>query len=269
MHVARRLDGPARHRQHVVLHQPVHAGDADRREQAADRRGNQADEQRDQHEHGLRRAGVDRQRLQRDDGDEKDDGEAGEQDVERDLVRRLLSVGAFDERDHAIEERLARVGGDLDPDPVREHARAAGHGGAVSAGLANHGRGLAGNRAFVDGRDTLDDVAVAGNDLTGRHGRHRPRSEAAPPTRSSVPSARSRLASVSVFARRSVSACALPRPSAIASAKLAKSTVSQSQTTICRSNRRSPLPVTTSWIRRSDAARSQPRRRTSPGYAPS
>ena len=31
--VARRLDRAARHGQHVVLHQPVHAGDADRREQ--------------------------------------------------------------------------------------------------------------------------------------------------------------------------------------------------------------------------------------------
>ena len=42
---------------------------------------------------------------------------------------------------------------------------------------------------------------------------------------------------------RSVSACALPRPSAIASAKLAKSTVSQSQNVICSSKPRSPPPV--------------------------
>ncbi len=51
-------------------------------------------------------------------------------------------------------------------------------------------------------------------------------------TTSYVPSGRSRLATVSVFARRSASACALPRPSAMASAKLAKSTVSQSQNVI-------------------------------------
>src|SRR5262245_47375038 len=38
---------------------------------------------------------------------------------------------------------------------------------------------------------------------------------------------------VSVFALRNVSACALPRPSAIASAKLAKSTVNQSHRVIC------------------------------------
>jgi len=44
-----------------------------------------------------------------------------------------------------------------------------------------------------------------------------------------TPSAPIRFASVSVFMNRSASACALPRPSAIASAKLANSTVNQSQ----------------------------------------
>ena len=48
--VAGRFDRAARHREHVVLNQAVHAGDADRREQAADRGRNQADEQRDEHE---------------------------------------------------------------------------------------------------------------------------------------------------------------------------------------------------------------------------
>ncbi len=42
-----------------------------------------------------------------------------------------------------------------------------------------------------------------------------------------------RRATASVFALRSASACAFPRPSAIASAKLAKSTVAQSQSVIC------------------------------------
>ena len=126
VHVAGRLDRAARHRQHVALHEPVHAGDADRRQQPADRRRNQADEQRDQHEHRLRRARVDRERLQRDDRQQEDDRQARQQDVERDLVRRLLPLGAFDERDHPIEERVARIRGDADLDPVRQHARAAG-----------------------------------------------------------------------------------------------------------------------------------------------
>ena len=51
-------------------------------------------------------------------------------------------------------------------------------------------------------------------------------------TRSSVPSGRRRRATVSVRIRRSVSAWALPRPSAMASAKLAKITVRNSHTVI-------------------------------------
>ena len=58
--------------------------------------------------------------------------------IERDLVRRLAPRGALDERDHAVEERLAGLLGDLDDDAVREHARAAGDGAAVAAGLADH-----------------------------------------------------------------------------------------------------------------------------------
>ena len=62
-----------------------------------------------EHEHRLRRARVDRERLQRDHGDQEHDRQPGQQDVERDLVRRLLPLGALDERDHPVEERLARV----------------------------------------------------------------------------------------------------------------------------------------------------------------
>ena len=47
--VAGRFDGAAGHRQHVLLDEPVHAGDADRGDQRADRRRDQADQQRDQH----------------------------------------------------------------------------------------------------------------------------------------------------------------------------------------------------------------------------
>ena len=50
--VARCLDRASRHGEHVALHQPVHAGDADRRQQGADRRRDERDEQRD--EDGLR-----------------------------------------------------------------------------------------------------------------------------------------------------------------------------------------------------------------------
>ena len=47
--VARRLDRAAGRRDHIEADEPVHAGDADGRQQAADRRRDQADEQRDQH----------------------------------------------------------------------------------------------------------------------------------------------------------------------------------------------------------------------------
>ena len=42
--VAGGFDGAARHRDHVGLNHAVHAGDADRRQQAADRGRNQADQ---------------------------------------------------------------------------------------------------------------------------------------------------------------------------------------------------------------------------------
>ena len=53
----------------------------------------------------------------------------------------------------------------------------------------------------------------------------------------------SRLATVSVRVLRSVSACALPRPSAIASAKLANSTVNHSQKATCPVKSGRPVPA--------------------------
>ena len=106
--------------------------------------------------------------CKRDHGDQEDDRQPGQQDVERDLVRRLLPLGAFDERDHPVEERLARIDRDLHPNPVREHLRAAGHGGAIAARLADDRRRFAGDGAFVDRRNALDDVAVGGDHLAGR-----------------------------------------------------------------------------------------------------
>ena len=63
------------------LDHAVHAGDADRREQAADRGRDQADQQRHEHGDGDRRAlaglvhAVDRERQQRDGGEQEDDRE--------------------------------------------------------------------------------------------------------------------------------------------------------------------------------------------------
>ena len=73
------------------------------------------------------------ERAQRHDHHEEDQGEAGEQDAERDLVRGLAPRGALHERDHAVEEALARQLGDLDHDAVGEHLGAAGDRAAVAA----------------------------------------------------------------------------------------------------------------------------------------
>ena len=89
---------------------------------------------------GAAAGGVDAvqgERLQRDHGQQEDQGEAGDQDVERDFVGRLLPLGAFHQRDHAVEEGFAGIGGDLDFDPVGEHLGAAGDGAAVAARFAD------------------------------------------------------------------------------------------------------------------------------------
>ena len=149
--VAGCLDRAPGHREHVALDQAVHPGDADGREQAADSRRDQADEERDEHDDRDQVARVVGERLQRHGHHQEDEGQAGEEDVERDLVRRLLPGGAFDEADHAVEERLAGVGGDADVEVVADDSRAAGDRAAdVSAGLLEDGRGLAGDGGLVD-----------------------------------------------------------------------------------------------------------------------
>ncbi len=103
--------------------------------------------------------------AQGDDDGEEDEGQPGEQDVERDLVRRLAPLGPLDQVDHPVEEALPGLLGDLDHDPVREHPGAARDGAAVAAGLAHHRRRLAGDRRLVDRGDPLDHGAVAGDRL--------------------------------------------------------------------------------------------------------
>ena len=88
--------------------------------------------------------------------------------LERDFVGRLLTLRAFDQRDHAIEERLAGVGGDLHFDPVGNDRGPAGDAAAIAAALANDRCGFAGDSGLVDRRDALDDFAVAGNHVACR-----------------------------------------------------------------------------------------------------
>ena len=168
-----RFDGAARHGDHIGLNHAIHAGDADGRQQAADRRRNQADQQRDQDGHRDRRTlagGCDavlRERQQRDTGEQENDRHRGQQNVERDFVRRLLPLGPFDQRDHAIQKRFAGVGGDAHDQPVGEDARAAGDAAAVAAAFADDRGAFAGDGAFVHGGDAFDHFAVAGNQVAG------------------------------------------------------------------------------------------------------
>jgi hypothetical protein len=169
VHVARGLDGSARHREDVVLEDAIHAGDPDRREQTADRRRDQADEEGDEHGRRGLSSRVEGERTERHRRDEEHDREPREEDRERDFVRRLLPLRPFDERDHAVDERLARVRRDLDDDPVGEDARPAGDRRTVAPRFADDGRRFSRDRRFVDGGDSLDDGAVSGDDLPGLH----------------------------------------------------------------------------------------------------
>ena len=81
---------------------------------AGDGGRDQADQQRDQHGDADRRARAghvdaeQRERQQRHGDAEEDDGQRRQQDGQRDLVGRLLPLGALDHGDHAVDEGLAR-----------------------------------------------------------------------------------------------------------------------------------------------------------------
>ena len=149
-----------------------------------------------------------------------------------------------------------------DDEPVGQHARAAGDAAAVAAAFADHRGTFAGDRAFVDRGDAFDHFAVAGDHVAGfdqhdvvlaqRGGRH----ELMSWRRSAAAS--SFLACTSRRVARSESAWALPRPSAIASAKLANSTVNHSQAETPKMNAGDSWPAVEHGVdaqaRRQDAA---------------
>ena len=152
--------------------------------------------------------------------------------VRRDLVGGLLADRPFDQGDHPVEEALARLGGDLDDDPVGQDAGAAGHARVVAARLADHRGALACDRRLVDRGDPLDDLAVGRDHLTGLDGDEVAGLELRRGDDLPVVASRgrwSRNAGVSWRVARRLSAWALPRASARASAKLANRTVSSSR----------------------------------------
>ena len=168
-------------------------------------------------------------------------------------------------------KRLARLRRDAHDDLVGEHARAAGDRRAVAARLADHRRRLAGDRRLVDRGDALDrsspSPGISSPAATTHSSPTVELGSAAP--RSCRRRSRTR-ATVSARVLRSVSACALPRPSATASAKFANSTVNHSHAATSPANTLSDARrrrVLEEQDRRERRCRS--RRRTSPGCAPS
>ena len=175
-------------------------------------------------------------------------GDRREQEDDRQRASRMSSAISFGVFCRLAPSTMAIIrsrnvspgfGGDAHDEPVREHARAAGHRAAVAAPLTDDGRALAGDRALVDRRYAYDDLAVRGDELPRVQHDEVPLAEIGRQTQRDGGLARGLadlLAGTSLRALRSVSACALPRPSAIASAKFAKRTVNHSHTDTDRMN---------------------------------
>ena len=129
-------------------------------------------EQRDQDHDGHGAARIGHIAWNRHCREHEDDGQADEQNIERDLVGRLLALGAFHQPDHAIDEGRTWRRRDAHLDPVGQHLRAAGDGRAVAAGLANDRRGFAGDRGLVDRGHALDHLAVGRDEVAGLDQHH-------------------------------------------------------------------------------------------------
>ena len=117
----------------------------------------------------------------------------------------------------------------------REHARAAGDRAAVAAGLADDRGRLAGDRRLVDRGDALDHGAVAGDDLARLDDHDVAAVQLGGGALGAVLQPRGGLGAHRRAARRPGRA---PRPSASASARLAKTTVSHSQIATVKVNQR-------------------------------
>ena len=170
VHIARRLDSPTRHGQHIEAGDAIHTGDADRRQQTTDCGRDQAYQQRDKDHRRDGRPRIDSEWFEGSDGEQEYDRQTRKQDRQCYFVGRLLADGAFDQGDHAVEERFARIRTDLNAQRVADHLGATGHAGTdVSTWLLEDGRGFAGDGRLVDIRHAFDHLAVARDDLVLSH----------------------------------------------------------------------------------------------------
>ena len=95
----------------------------------------------------------------------EDDSHAREQDIQGDFVRRLLPLRAFDERDHAIEERVALSRRDADADPIGKNLSATGDGRSVAARLADDRSRFTRDCRLIDGCNAFDDFTIRRNNV--------------------------------------------------------------------------------------------------------
>jgi uncharacterized protein (TIGR02246 family) len=131
--------------------------------------------------------------------------------------------------DKAVQEALPWLGRDDDLDTVGEHLGAPSHRRTVATRLPDDRGRLPGDGRLVYDGDPLDDASVPGDDLARLDDAAVPHLQLSSGDLGYRPVRRTR-AMVVVRVLRKASACALPRPSATASAKLAK-TVAHSQKT--------------------------------------
>ena len=114
---------------------------------------------------GKLSGGINAERFQRHADEQENERQRGEQNCQRDFVRRFLTVRAFNQRNHAIEKAVAFLHRDANDNAIAQHARAAGDRAAVAAAFANHRRRFAGDGRFIDAGDSFDDIAIRRNDV--------------------------------------------------------------------------------------------------------
>ena len=130
---------------------------------------------------------------------------------------------------------------DAHDEPIRQHPGAAGDRGKIAARFAHHGRRFARNRTFIHRCHAFHDYAVRGDHVASLHQEEIAFAQIGAgvggPFRRRASVSCSFLALMDCFKPRSEAACALLRPSASASAKLANSTVNHSHAAMAKMNR--------------------------------
>ena len=149
--------------------QAVHAGDADRRDQAADGGRDQAHQQGDQHRDGQGHARVKAEGLEGYDHQQEDDRHGREEDRESNLVGGFLAPCPFDQTNHSVQETFPGIRSDTNLDLIGEDSCPSGHRASVATRLPDDGGRFAGDGRFIHCGHALDDFPVRRYDLPCGH----------------------------------------------------------------------------------------------------